>query len=323
MINTVLGSLAPEDLGLTLIHEHFLFGFPGWQGDATLGPFNRNDCIEAGLKMAAEVKEQGVTTVLDATPNECGRDVNLLREISEKSGLNILCSSGYYFEAEGAPPYFKLRSQIGDGTQQIYEMFKAEVTTGIEDTGIKPAVFKVASSKENITDYETMFFKAAARVSKEDGIPIITHTQEGRLGPEQADLLISEGAAPERIMIGHIDGSTDMDYMLKTLEKGVYIALDRFGVEGVGGMPPDSRRIAGLIGLIGLGFIDKIMISHDFVNYWHGRQGNEEILKLFMPNYYPTHIFKDIIPELKKAAISDSRIKTMLVDNPRRFLTGE
>ena len=216
-INTVLGSLASKDLSMTLIHEHFLFGFPGWQGDVTLGPFDRDDCIAAGLRMAQEVKDKGVKTVLDATPNECGRDAELIREISERSGLTILCSSGYYFEEEGAPPYFKLRSQLGDGTEQVYEMFKTEVTKGIGDTGIKPAVFKVASSKEAITDYEEMFFRAAARVSKEDGIPIITHTQEGRLGPEQADFLIAEGANPKKIMIGHIGGSTDMDYLLRVL----------------------------------------------------------------------------------------------------------
>ena len=88
-------------------------------------------------------------------------------------------------------------------------------------------------------------------------------------------------------------------------------------------MPPDSRRVACLIGLIGLGYVENIMISHDFVNYWLGRQGNAEIVKLVMPNYYATHIFKDILPLLKKAAVSDSQINTMLVENPRRFLAGD
>ncbi|HPQ44466.1 MAG TPA: hypothetical protein PKZ42_09590 [Syntrophales bacterium] len=322
-INTVLGSISSEELGMTLIHEHFLFGFPGWHGDATVGPFDRSACIDAGVKMAEALQEQGVRTVVDATPNECGRDVELLREISEVSGLTILCSSGYYFEGEGAPPYFKFRSQIGDGTQQIYEMFKTEVTKGVGDTGIRPAVLKVASSREGITDYETMFFRAAAKVSRENGIPIITHTEQGSLGPEQADLLMAEGADPKRIMIGHVEGSTDMDYLLRILEKGVYIGFDRFGVEGFGGMPTDSRRVACLIGLIGLGFIDRIMLSQDFVNYWLGRQGVSEIVNLVMPNYTATHIFDDIIPMLEKGGINDNHISAMLIKNPRRFLAGE
>ena len=71
------------------------------------------------------------------------------------------------------------------------------------------------------------------------------------MGPEQADLLLSEGADPGRVIIGHICGSTDMEYLLKVLEKGVYIAFDRFGIQGCWGGVMDSRRIAALIGLLG------------------------------------------------------------------------
>ena len=144
-------------------------------------------------------------------------------------------------------------------------MFKKEVTEGIADTGIKAGVFKLASSKNEITDYEMVFFKAAARVSREEGIPIITHTQEGTMGPEQAQLLISEGVDPNRIMIGHMGGSTDLDYHLRTLEQGVYIAFDRFGLQGLVGCPMDDRRIACIAGLISAGYVEKIMLSHDVI----------------------------------------------------------
>jgi len=30
-INTVLDSISPEELGLALIHEHIVAGFPGWE----------------------------------------------------------------------------------------------------------------------------------------------------------------------------------------------------------------------------------------------------------------------------------------------------
>ncbi len=322
-INTVLGPISSENLGKTLIHEHFLFGYPGYSGDVTLGPFNREACITAGLEMAGKVKAHGVTTVVDATPNETGRDPELLKEIAVQSGLNIICASGYYSEGEGAPAYFKLRSQLGDGVAQIHEMFKKEVADGIGDTGIRPGVFKLASSKGIITGYEEMFFRAAARVQKEEGIAIVTHTEEGTMGPEQVDLLISEGADPKRIMIGHIGGNTDIDYLLQVLEKGAYIGFDRFGIEGLAGAPTDERRIACLIGLLGIGYAGKIMISHDWVNVWLGRPGITEIATMVMPNWKPTHIFEDIIPALKKAGVTDDQITTMMVANPRKFLAGE
>ncbi|MCK9231419.1 MAG: hypothetical protein M0P04_01330, partial [Syntrophales bacterium] len=229
---------------------------------------------------------------------------------------------GYYSEAEGATPYFKLRSKFGDGVQQVYEMFKKEVTEGIGTTGIRPGVLKLASSRGEITDYERMFFKAAARVSREEGIPILTHTEEGTQGPEQAELLLAEGADPGRVLIGHICGSTDIDYLMRVLETGVYIGFDRLGIEGLVGTPPDSRREACLIGLIGLGYAGQIMISQDWVNHWLGRPGVGEIVSLVMPNWKPTHLFDDVLPVLEKAGVTAGQIETMLVDNPRRFLSG-
>ena len=40
MVNTVTDQISSDALGKTLVHEHFAFGFPGFQGD-TLGPTTR------------------------------------------------------------------------------------------------------------------------------------------------------------------------------------------------------------------------------------------------------------------------------------------
>src|SRR5690606_26546948 len=156
-------------------------------------------------------------------------------------------------EGEGAPAYFKFRRAFGDVQQEVYEMMMTEITEGIGGTGIKAGVIKLASSKDRITDYEQVFFRAAARVQRETGVPIITHTQEGTVGPEQAELLIAEGADPNRIMIGHMDGSTDLSYHLRTLRQGGSSGFDRIGLQGMVGMPRDEERLACLIGLIGAG----------------------------------------------------------------------
>jgi len=304
------------------MHEHFVFGYPGFEGDITLAPFDRNACINAGLEMAENIMAHGVNTVVDATTNDCGRNPLLLREIAEKSGLNIICASGYYSEAEGASPYFKTMSKFGKGVTQIYDMFKKEVIDGIGTTGIRPGVLKLASSKGVISAYEEMFFRAAAKVSKEEAIPILTHTEKGTMGLEQAELLIAEGADPQRVMIGHIGGSTDMEYLMRILEKGVYIGFDRFGVEGIVGAPPDSRREACLIGLLGLGYATQIMLSHDWVNFWLARPGVSKIISKGMPNWRPTRIFEEVLPVLKKAGITEEQITTMMVDNPRRLFEG-
>ncbi len=319
-VNTVKGSVPSSEIGNTLMHEHFLFGYPGWYGDSTLGSFNREQAMKTCLGTAELVKSCGVKTVVDATPNDCGRDPEFLKEVSERSGLNIVCSSGFYFEEEGAPVYFKFRSSLCDAGSEILEMFDKEASDGIAGTGIKAGVFKLASGMDEISKYESLFFRAAARVSKEKKIPIITHTESGKLGPEQADFLIAEGADTKHIMIGHICGNTDIAYLATVLDKGVYIGFDRLGLQVIGGAPLDKHRLACIIGLIGMGYSEQIMLSHDSISHWLGRPLvlPEQVLPL-VSSWHPAHIAKDIIPALKHAGITDQQINTILIENPKNF----
>ena len=322
-IQTVTGQIDPGQLGKTLPHEHLMVGHPGWQGDRTLARYNRAACVEKGLQMADKLQQFGVQSLVNATTNDYGRDPEIMKEISEKSGLNIVCCSGYYNEAEGGARYFNTLSQFMDGVELIYELIKTEVTEGVDGTGIKPGILKVATKQDVITEYEQMFFKAVARVSREENLPIFTHTDHACLGPEQADLLIAEGADPKRIMIGHCCTSTDLSYLVNILDKGVYIGFDRFGIEGILGTPLDTHRIACLLGLLEIGYTDRIMLSQDWINYWYARPVIDQIIHKILPNWGPTHLFEDIIPRLIAAGVSDDQISTMTVDNPRKFLSGE
>ena len=219
-VETVLGSIAPEKLGRTLMHEHLVFGFPGYSGDFTRVPFKREEAIKEGVKLVEELNHKyGVQTVVEATPNDCGRDVGVLKEISELSKVNIVATSSYYYEGEGAGTYLKFLNALGsDVGSNLYDMFKKEAIEGVEGTGVKVGAFKLATSRDAITPYEKMFFAPVAKVAKEHDLPIITHTQEGKQGVEQAEVLISEcGVKPGRIMVGHIGGSTDMNYLLSIL----------------------------------------------------------------------------------------------------------
>jgi phosphotriesterase-related protein len=319
MVNTVTGQISSDDLGKTLVHEHFAFGFPGFQGD-TLGPYDPKAIVATGIEVAEKAKAHGVETIVDATPNECGRDAEVLREISERAEIQIICSTGYYFEGEGAPAYFAFRQGLGSAPAEVEELMMTEITDGIGDTCIKAGVVKLASSKDEITDYEKMFFTAGATAQRETGVPIITHTQEGTMAPEQAEFLLSEGANPDRVMIGHMDGNTDQAYHIATLGYGVNIAFDRYGIQGLVGMPMDEMRTACLIGLLGTGHGDRIMLSHDTVNVWLGRppvlpEEAEELLS----NWHITHLFDNVLPVLKKAGVTDEQLDGIFFENPKRL----
>jgi len=176
----------------------------------------------------------------------------------------------------------------------------------------------VATGHGRISAYEEMVLRAAARAQRETGVPIITHTEAGTMGPEQADLLISEGVTPGRIMVGHMCGSADLKYHISVLEKGVYIAFDRLGLEVI---HPDTIRKACIVGLISAGYAERIMLSQDSMVRMLGRSV-EEARALVLPNWVPTHIFENIIPALRKSGVPDDKIKAMMADNPRRLFAG-
>lgn len=320
-VNTVLGKISTDAMGPTLIHEHVNFGFAGWYADRTVAPFDRNACFYKVVEVLKEVRESGVRTYVDVTPNDSGRDVRFLRDAAQAAELNIICSTGLYNEAQGGSAYFRFRGVLPftNVMEEIRELFLREVTEGIENTAIKAGVIKVVIGNESISPYEETAARAAASVSKETGVPIITHTHGGRMAVELADLLISEGADPSQILIGHMGGTTDIDYHVAVLARGVYIGFDRFGAD-MAPEKPDSDNIACIVELIRQGYVQKLLLSHDFTINMLGRQVAE--LLAHLPDWYPTHVFKNILPALKTRGVSDDEIGEMTVGNPRRLFEG-
>ncbi len=153
--------------------------------------------------------------------------------------------------------------------------------------------------------------RAILEEAKKTGVPIITHTESGTMGPEQVDIMISEGASPKGMMIGHSCGSANIKYHISIMEKGVYIAFDRLGAQA---FQPDAVRQACIVGLVSIGYANRIMLSHDSIVRGLGQT-------FAMPS--PTHIFRNIIPALEKAGVSDGDINMMIDQNPRRLFSGE
>jgi phosphotriesterase-related protein len=325
MVNTVLGPIKPDDLGITLMHEHILYGYPGWEGDQSIAPLDRKLIVNNAVTILTRLKEEfGLASYVDTTALDGGRMPDIYKEVSDKAGINIICSTGYYYEGEGSPTYWKFRASMGDISSELSELFMREVAVGIQNTGIKAGAIKVGSSRGCMTDYEKVMFEAAVRVHKDTGVPIITHTQEGTMGPEQAQFLVTHGADPKRVQIGHMSDNLDISYQEDTLKHGVYVAWDRMGLQGLVGCPMDEQRYPVMIELIKKGYADRMMISHDFIITWLGRPLNlpEAVLPL-VANWHPGHLFENIIPELKKGGVTDEQINTIIKENPRRFFAGE
>jgi phosphotriesterase-related protein len=317
-VMTVTGPIPVNRFGMILMHEHFTFAYPGWFADDSLSPYNGDAAETACLKVLEDVKRFGVQTIVDATAADVGgRDPVLLKNLSKKSGVNIIAATGLFPESVGAGGYYKWQSTMRGRNleEDLYELFSTEVNIGIRGSGVKAGILKVATGDPGITEYESTVFKAAARVAKETGVPIITHTEAATVGPAQQELFLRIGANPERIMIGHQNNSDVIQYALSQLEKpGFYLGFDRVNPL----MSAASED--NIVSLVRRGFGDRIMISHDCIFVWLGRPGN---FPEQFAGWQPDYLFKKLLPKMKAAGVTGEQIRRILVDNPRRFFGGE
>lgn len=313
-VNTVLGTIDCENLGQTLIHEHLLIGWPGWDKDPLI-TIDRAAEIDKAVTRLQELKSLGVQTFVDPCPIDIGRDVEYYAEVSQRSGVNVVAASGMYKEELGMPTHFRQMD-----LDAMAELYVREITEGVGRTGIKAGVIKVATA-DPITAMEEKNLRAAARAAKATNSRIITHTDNGRHGPRQLDIFEQEGLSPWHVMVGHSDGSVDLGYHDTLIRRRCYDGMDRFGLEG---QQPDRLRIATLAGLLAIGYTDRIMLSHDSVACFLGRPRvlTPEIEAL-RARWVPTHTHRNILPVLRAAGVREEQIDTLLRVNPRRFFEGE
>jgi phosphotriesterase-related protein len=320
-IQTVTGPIAASDLGRTLMHEHMMIGYAGWESDTLRPGPRRADMVKMCEDRIAEIRAHGVTTMLDPCPNDLGRDVEFAAEISARTGFRVICATGLYKEDEGGTAYWKFRAGLGGSPDAIAELFIHELTVGIGETGIRAGIIKVATGSPEISAYERMILEAAAKASVETGAPITTHTDHGALGAEQQRILTEGGVPAHRIVIGHSCGSSDHDYHMDIVKGGSYLGFDRFGLEI---LQPDATRVASLLAILKKGAGSRVVVSHDTVWCWRGQPiPNTEAFAEMLAEWTPSHFFTGIVPQLLAGGATKEQIETLLVDNPRRFFADE
>jgi len=324
-VQTVRGPIDTSELGFTSMHEHFVYGFPGHQSDISVDCFKEERDLPLLIDEARLFKSLGYDTIVDCTVSDCGRDHLLLKKISEAADINIICVSGWYAEMYAAPAYWMGRASMGaDIDRELYDMFVVETTKGIGFSDIKAGLLKISSSLNRITEYELHFMKAAARASKEFGLSITTHADGSTMGLEQAQTLLEYGADPQSILIGHMCGCTDTDYLKRILSLGVNIGFDRFGIEGFEFMqtPTDEERIATLTKLLHDGYADQIMVGHDTVRIDLGRPFKlSPAAQKFKDHTTPRILTELVIPRLLENGIPQSDVDKLTRYNPARFLS--
>ena len=315
IVNSVLGPVDTTDLGFTLAHEHVLVSSAGVQ-QAFPEFINRLGSIEKAVQDLSEARGQGIQTIVDLTTHDLGRDVRLMEEVSRRTGVHIVACTGTWRDIP--------RAFWSADPDWIAPLYVREIEEGIEGTGIKAGIIKVANDEGGVTPEGEIVLRAAARAHKATNVPISTHTwAPERVGEQQIRIFEEEKVDLDRVYIGHSNDTTDVDYLLGLLKKGVWVGLDRYPGGYHPGTPSWEERTVVVKQLIDAGYAGRIMLSHDWsvvldddrTPAWRKQR------LLDNPDSY-LFINRRVLPRLREMGISEDTIHQIMVDNPRRFFEG-
>jgi phosphotriesterase-related protein len=318
VVQTVLGPIAGERMGFTAVHEHvlasstdFLRLWPEYVGGRA--PFTSH-AVER-MKVA---KAAGIDTIVDCTTPDLGRDVRLQQEVSRRSGVQIVATTGHWLTPT---PSFEART-----ADELADFFTLEIERGIEDTGVKPGVIKAAHQGDGMTPFQEKVFIAAARASKRTGVPVTTHSDaRHRGGEQQAAVFEKEGLDPRMVCIGHSDETADFDYLAGLARRGYTLGIDHlfYGLPAMGGgtnaIPTWQERATMVKKLIDAGLNDRIFLATDWMfGITISPTGTMDVLNQRNPLGNLFNV-RNTIPYLRQLGVTDEQIRTITVMNPRAF----
>jgi phosphotriesterase-related protein len=318
IVQTVLGPISGDRMGFTAPHEHVLASstdfmrlWPEYLG-------GRAHFTSAAVERMKLAKAAGIDTIVDCTTADLGRDVRLLQEVSRRSGVQIVATTGHWLTPT---PSFEART-----ADELADFFTLEIERGMEDTGIKPGVIKAASEGDGMTPFQEKVFRAAARACKRTGVPVTTHSDAKRRGGEQqAAIFEQEGLDPRMVCIGHSDESADFDYLAGLARRGYTLGIDHvfYGLSSMGGgtngKPTWQDRAAMVKKLIDAGLNDRIFLANDWMfGLTISPTGTFDVLN---ERNSSGNLFnlRNTIPYLRQIGVTDEQIRTITVRNPRAF----
>lgn len=313
-VNSVLGPIDTSDMGVTLSHEHVLITSAGIQ--TTFPEFvPRDEAISEGIRLFKDAYEGGLRTIFDLTTHDLGRDIGVIEAVSRGSSVNIIAATGTWRDI---PRVFWTAE-----SNEIADLYVRELVEGIEGTGIKPGIIKVANDAGGVTPEGEIVLRAAARAHQKTGAPIYTHTwAPERVGDQQVKIFEDEGVDLNRVCVGHSNDTTDLDYLKGLLDKGVWIGMDRYHPVARPGMPDWRTRTETTKALIDAGYGDRLMLGHDAQVQL--RIASKQAFAERMAQNPDKFLFisRNALPYLKEMGGTDADIKSVMVDNPRRFIEG-
>ncbi|HMD57695.1 MAG TPA: hypothetical protein VKG82_09525 [Solirubrobacteraceae bacterium] len=317
-IQTVQGAVDSRELGLVLAHEHVRFRD---EAVAEQWPDRYDDQLEldAALVAVEAARERGVQTIVDPTAMFGGRDVRFMKRVADVTGVRILACTGLY-SYDYLPHYFENR-----GIDVMADHFVEDIERGIQGTGIRAAFLKCAADAPGVTEHVEKIHRAVARASVQTGAPIMAHSMPAiETGPRQVEIFAEEGVDLSRVQIAHCGDSEDVQYIERLIDRGVYVGLDRYGLEMY--LPIDKRNAAAAE-LLRRGHAEQLIISQDFcasIDWFPPEAAEAFEASGAIRNWSMTLVFDEVVPALRQLGVmDDAAFEQIFVINPRSWLAGK
>jgi phosphotriesterase-related protein len=296
VVRTILKDLPPEALnGDILFHEHLDGVYSRDTRQLKLPPPSSAD-ISPVVADVTESMKTGLVCIVDGGHPDMGVNYDHLRQISQLTGLHVVASGGYY----------------------IQNTYPAEISTMSEDEIAESLVKEAAQGRygaygeigdmpdeADFTADERKVFRAVGKAHVRNQLPIFTHNNYGT-GPNvpreialrQLDVYESVGVNPRRMAIGHVDSlpGRDADVMIAIAKRGAFVGFDRVR----GDAKLDDDRVRRVIDFLEAGYVEHLLLSSDT------RKDFSRVARF--------------VKQLQTAGVSRAMLRTIQVDNPRRFL---
>lgn len=336
-IRTVTADIAPEELGITLGHEHLLIDLRGlWdeppahrmhliEQEPTLGnrgelmrnPYHSRpnlliDDAELSIRELAWFQQAGGQGIIDMTTIGIKPNPQGLRLIAERTGLHVIAGCGYYRQP-------LLPASLHDrSVEEITYDFLRWLQEGLYGTTIRAGLMGELGTSSPIYPFEERQLRAAARAQRQTGASINVHPLIwGHEHLHILDILEAEGADLSRVAISHCDELNEPAWHASIAERGAVLSFDTFGSETYfdqqfGQEPRDTERIECVLRLLDKGFARQITLAHDICT---------RIQLRHYGGWGWDHLLTNIVPRLRHAGVSQQELDAMFIDTPRRLLS--
>jgi phosphotriesterase-related protein len=350
-VHTVLGPIDAADLGGTMSHVHLTIDILCWhmpygspelakeaEGEMrleNLGRVRRNglawkrnlvqDDLALTIREVGEYARAGGRALVNVDLPGMGRDVGKLQQIARATGLHIVASTGWYIAACHPPEI------AGKPKQALADIMIRELTEGIDGSAVRAGnIGEIGLSgmpQDPFQPQEEVVLRAAAQAQAATGASLTIHPNAHLLiyGEKPVDhfdlyldILEEEGCDLGKVYVSHLGLFPDVAVPLRLLSRGVgFVSYDHFGheeyAEGIGpgrGFTPDREEVGLVMQLLEAGHADRVLLCAEI--------GWKTCYKAYGGWGY-SHVYENILPWLQAAGASETQIRTMMVDNPRRL----